>query len=268
MDAILTVMVPCFLNWEFDKTETLWKGELEVQGIVNPVSFRFGEHIKIEPRPIYQWLAKFIPEGEVNWHSFVLRGDYINMLETEANGWIEPDEAKPTGLDIVIKHICDSTPNCVWVFEPCDEPIDLIYANKGATWIFERIKSAMDRKKALQAFAVFEETQLCQQNLQKTKEMAEIKRKLIGILTMHSKGFYTEGEVIHAAVQLLGKSEIDIELWHSLPEWVRRDIIDQLADFHAETELYLFHHSQSGMVNIVKGQYLALKSWLLRMNLI
>ncbi|MDP1979179.1 hypothetical protein [Undibacterium sp.] len=283
MDAMLTVLVPNFANWAFDKTETIGAKQLKEAGIVDPVAYRLGRFITIEPRPVPKWLAKFVPEGLPDWHCFVLHGEYLNMLETEVNGWIEPDEVKSTRLDEVIKHICETTPNCVWVFEPGDEPIDLTYTDKGAVWIFERIKSAMDRKETLQAFAVIEQTRGEDQgsyisspagdyaplrtikgaNMVKT----DFEKKLMGILKLYLDGFCTSGEVVHAVVLHFGREkEIDFDLWNSLPEWVKKDVINILVDFSAETEFYLPAHSESPKV--VKRNYLALKSWLLKMNII
>jgi len=280
---MLTVLVPNFTNWAFDKTETFRAQQLMEAGIVDPVSFRIGRSITIEPRPLPKWLAKFVPERQPDWHCFVLNGDYLNMLEAEVNGWLDPDEVQSTRLDEVIKHICETTPNCVWVFEPGDEPIDLTYADKGAIWIFERIKSAVSRKGALQAFAVLERSRGQDQGsyisdpagdcamLRKINEVemveTDVEKKLLGILKLYSDGSCTSGEVVHAVVLHFGREkEIDFDLWNSLPEWVKQDVINQLTDFNAETEFYLPAHSES--LEVVKGNYLALKSWLLMMNII
>lgn len=91
----------------------------------------------------------------------------------------------------------------------------------------------------------------------------DIGKRLRDLIDMHAAGCCTNGEVVYATVLLLGDPRaITAELWLSLPDWVKDDVMKTLNDFDPHKEFYLPAHSES--LEVVQGKFTSLKFWLLQ----
>lgn len=91
----------------------------------------------------------------------------------------------------------------------------------------------------------------------------DIGKRLRSLLDMHAAGCCTNGEVVYATVQLLGdEGAMERGLWIALPEWVKEDVMKVLDGFEPEDEFHLPAHSEA--LEVVKGRFTSLKSWLIK----
>ncbi|WP_162896981.1 MULTISPECIES: hypothetical protein [Chromobacterium] len=151
MDAIVFLLVNGVKDWGCERFEAAHARRLSEMGI-DPVAYRWSDHINLLPRPIPPELVKHISDSEGSWRCYVLEGDFLEKIEEEVNNWVDEWDVIDPDLGGLIRMAFLLSPGAIFAFEPQGEVVDYVYSQKNSDWVYLKIRSVLDRKEKLEGF--------------------------------------------------------------------------------------------------------------------
>ncbi len=155
MDIYVLIAVPSASDWQLKVCDAEQKKKLLEIGI-EPIAYQWNKHIHLEPRPITKDIADILSsESDVeSWKCFVLKGDFLSKLEEDVNQWVDEWDVKDTSFFELLEQIYEGQERALFAFERNSETIDSQYVGKSSDWIYEKVRSVLDRTQKLEGFVV------------------------------------------------------------------------------------------------------------------
>jgi hypothetical protein len=110
----------------------------------------------LEPRPFTKEISELLSSERdlSSWKCFALKGDFLSKIEGDVNQWVDEWDVEYTALEELLERIYETQDRSLFAFERNSETIDYVYTDMSANWIYEKVKSVMNRGQKLEGFVV------------------------------------------------------------------------------------------------------------------
>jgi hypothetical protein len=155
MDIYVLIVVPNVSKWDLETVELQQTPKLLELG-VEPLAYRWNNHISLEARPITREITDILrrENDPSNWKCFVLKGDFLYKIEEDVNGWVDEWDVEYPALLELLEQTFDVQDKALFAFERNSETIDSVYTDKTSGWINEKVRSVLNRSDKFEGFVV------------------------------------------------------------------------------------------------------------------
>lgn len=151
MDVLFQILLPAptqVAGLEPHQETFWWGGEEHPQG---PVVYRWGEHVRLVPQGIQDYIRKFLPEDYLgpDWVFFDVEGDGLELLWEEVRG--REVDWGGRRLDDLLSRLLEQHDRWVVLFEPFSDQIDNVY-RLSALECLDKLKTNLARDAGREGF--------------------------------------------------------------------------------------------------------------------